>query len=82
MRIPASLKKNPIIDVTMEFRFNSNLEYELIPGAFWAKIPDEIKNKFRFERLPIADMPIQIRKMTPNWKIIPYFQFVSQDLLI
>ena len=71
MRIPRKITPDPIIDAVTELRFESDLH----PDAVFGVISNAVKEEFlKFDRLPILQIPEQVRSTDPNLKYSPLFQ--------
>lgn len=57
IELPIKLEHEPLIEVIFEIRFQAAAAAELLPGIFYSKIPGAV-----IERLPLADLPVQIRQ--------------------
>ena len=61
-RLPTKLSKEPLIDVVFEIRFNTSAPLSnLLPGLLYGAIGGTT-----IERLPICDIPQQVRDLDPN----------------
>ena len=76
MQNPSKLNPDPIINASVEFRFNATVSNEAVLGVFLVHAGDEYSN---FQKLPIADIPAEMRNSDPNLKYAPWFQLVHDD---
>ena len=69
-RIPARLKKEPLIEALWEARFTSSKEpvADLLPGIVFKALPGKYPN---IVRLPAADIPAVIAEHDPNLRFVP-----------
>jgi uncharacterized protein (TIGR04255 family) len=69
VRLPKKLKKEPLIDAIFGVQFSSSVPASsIIPGLLFSKIIEPNK---KIERLPIADIPFQIRNADPVLRFQP-----------
>ena len=71
MSLPKKITPCPIIDAIFEFRFKSNLPSEAVFGIFYDKLKMHFPN---VEKLPILQLPEQIRSKDPELKEKPHFR--------
>ncbi len=74
MARPTQITPNPIIDAVVEFRFESEIPPDAILGMLFSVVRDEFPN---FKKLPIAEIPEEIRRNDPRLKFAPFYQSVS-----
>ncbi len=80
--LPSRLEKTPLIEVILEFRFETNIQSELMAGAFWASLGPQGKKDFKFERLPVHDLPEKLRNFDPNLLYQPHFRFLGNQVVV
>lgn len=70
-KLPSKLLKEPLIDVAFEMRFKSDLQASsIVPGLLMAKLGERAKGS-AVERMPAAEMPLQLRASDPNLRYLP-----------
>lgn len=74
-KIPARISPCPIIEAVAEIKFDSDTDPDAIYGIIYQSL---IKVFPRVEKLPILQLPQQIRVRDPNLKEQPYYKF-SRD---
>lgn len=74
MKRPTKITPDPIIDAVVEFRFESEIPPDAILGMLFAVVRDEFSV---FNKLPIADIPEEIRRNDPQLKFAPCYQSAS-----
>lgn len=81
-RLPDRLEKTPLIEVVLEFRFETNIQSELMAGAFWTSLGQQGKKDFKFDRLPVLDLPEKLRNFNPNLLYQPHFRFLGSQVVV
>lgn len=73
-KIPARLKKEPLIETVWEIRFTSTKPSvaDLLPGLVFKALLDRYPN---IVRLPAADIPAPIAEHDPNLRYVPKIRF-------
>lgn len=74
MTRPTKITPDPIINAVAEFRFESEIPPDAILGMLFNVVRDTYPN---FQKLPIADIPEEIRMNDPQLKYAPCYQAVS-----
>jgi uncharacterized protein (TIGR04255 family) len=65
---PTKLKNEPLVDAVFEIRFSSTIPASsVLPGILFA----HIKGHPQIDRLPVADIPSQLRTVDPNLRFLP-----------
>ena len=69
-QIPKKLGKSPLIESLWELRFSSEMASvsELLPGLLFSEFDQEFQS---IEPLPVANIPLQIRLMNPDFMYAP-----------
>lgn len=76
MEIPVKIDICPIVDSIIEIRFKTNI----FPNAVFGLIFNALKNEFpHVEKLPILQLPEQLRDADPNFKYKAHYKIVSKD---
>jgi len=76
MEIPKKIDNCPIVDSVVELRFKSSI----FPNAVFGLIFNSLQNDFpTVEKLPILQLPEQLRDSDPNFKFKAQYRLVSQD---
>jgi uncharacterized protein (TIGR04255 family) len=77
VRLPAKLKKDPLVDAVFEIRFSSALPASsVIPGILFATLKG---NSQQIERLPAFDIPSQMRAANPALQSQPLMRMHWND---
>lgn len=71
--LPTRLRKEPLVDALFEIRFTTRLPAiaNVLPGMIFSKLANESNIPLHVERLPIADLPIQMRNSDPFLRFQP-----------
>lgn len=78
-KLPKRLRKEPLLDAIFEFRFESDLPVvNILPGLIFSKLDGEKK----LERLPLSEIPDQIRKNDPVLQYLPLVKLDWNDYSI
>lgn len=78
--LPTKLKKEPIIDAVFEIRFSSSVPASsVIPGFFFARLG---MPEWKVDRLPVADLPSQIRLADPTLRYQPLTRIYWDNFLL
>lgn len=86
-QLPTKLKNEPLIDAIFELRFSSSDELRfsssdsasnILPGFLFGALEGEKK----IERLPVAEMPKQLRDSDPNLQFAPQIRLLWTDYVI
>lgn len=80
MRIPKKISPNPVIEAVVELRFETCVPSEAVFGVVYPVL-DKIVNG-QFEKLPILQLPEQVRMNDVNFKFAPHFQFKNSDFQV
>jgi len=76
MALPTKLDPCPIYEALVEIRFQSNL----FPDAIFGSIYNSLKKDFpTAKKLPIAQIPDEIRKTNPDLRYKPHYQLLGKD---
>lgn len=76
MLLPKRLEKEPLIDAVFEIRFQSATPASsILPGLLFGRLEGEKK----IEKLPIAQLPEQVRISDPNLKYAPVLRIVWKN---
>ncbi len=79
MNLPKKLQIIPIVDATVEIRFTS----EIFPNAVFGMIYSRMKKEFpRPEKLPILQLPEEIRVKDPGLRYKPHYRLVGEKYSI
>lgn len=79
MELPRKIDPCPIVDAIIEIRFSTNIH----PSAVFGVIYNEFKDKYpTVEKLPILDIPEQIREKDINLIFKPYYTLKNGNNLI
>lgn len=72
---PTKISPDPIIDAVVEFRFESEIPPDAVLGMLFSVVRGEFSN---FNKLPIAEIPDEIRRNDPQLKFAPCYQSISK----
>lgn len=76
MQLPKKIDPCPIVDSVVEIRFKSNT----YPNAVFGLIYNALKEYYpRVEKLPILQLPEQLRDTDPNFKFKAHYKVLSTD---
>ena len=76
MKIPKKIEVCPIVDSVVELRFESSI----FPNAVFGLIFNSLKKEFpHVEKLPILQLPEQLRDQDPNFKYKAHYRISSGD---
>ena len=73
---PTKITPDPIIDAVVEFRFESDIPPDAILGMVFSVVRNDFQD---FSKLPIAEIPDEIRRSDPQLKYAPYYQSTSSS---
>jgi uncharacterized protein (TIGR04255 family) len=79
MKLPKEINPCPIVEAVVEIRFSTNIHSSAVFGIVYNKFKDKFPT---VEKLPILDIPDQIREKDPNLIFKPYFTVKNSDSLI
>lgn len=75
MARPTKITPDPIIDAVVEFRFESDIPPDAVLGMLFSVVRNEFSN---FQKLPVAEIPEEIRRNDPQLKFAPCYQSISK----
>lgn len=79
MSIPKKITPCPIVDCTIELRFRTSVE----PGAVFGIVYSAFKNEYpNVEKMPILNVPEQIRLVDPNMVYQPWYRLRNGGLVL
>ena len=79
MNVPKKITPDLIVEAIVELRFNSNTPADAIFGIVYNSIKDEYKE---VEKLPILQLPEEIRANDPNLIFKPYYKLASENFIL
>jgi len=79
MKRPTKITPDPIIDAVVELRFENKVPSDAVLGMLFSVVRDDFP---KFIKLPIADIPEEIRKKDNNLKYAPNYQSISSPFLL
>lgn len=77
MSIPKSLTPSPVVEATVEIRFQSKFPPDVIIGIVYS-----IYQNLKLESLPILQIPVEIRRQDPNFKYKPTHKFMLGEYTV
>lgn len=80
IKTPIKIDPCPIIESVIAFQFTSSLPSEAIFGVLFKCFQSEFGNKV--EKLPLLQIPEQIRSKDPNLMFQPYFKLRDKNFLV
>lgn len=79
MSIPKKITPCPLIDAVVELRFKTDTP----PDAVFGIIYQQLKEQYtQVEKLPIMQLPDEIRSHEPNFRFSPYYKLTSDPFVI
>lgn len=79
MKIPKKITPCPLIDAIVELRFES----DLLPDAIFGIIYQKLKLDYpKVDKLPILQLPDEIRFKDPSLRYSPYYKLTSQPFVV
>lgn len=79
MKIPKKITPCPLIDAVVEVRFES----DVLPDAIFGIIYQKIKSEYpKVDKLPILQLPDEIRFKDPNLKYNAYYRLTSRPFVV
>jgi uncharacterized protein (TIGR04255 family) len=79
-RIPIQISPCPLIEAVVDFRFESPLPSDAIFGIIYKCFQGEFEKKI--EKLPILQLPEQVRVQDPNLRFQPWYRLKDKDFLM
>ena len=82
--LPSKLNKEPLVDALFEIRFSSPIPTvsSVLPGLLFSKLPMLAGIPARMERLPVSDIPEQMRRADPILRFQPLLKLHADRFLI
>ena len=78
MNLPKKIEPCPIIDALVEIRFLTEIPSDAVFGLFYSKL----KNNFdEVKKLPIMELPDQVRTNDPNLKYKPHYKLIGNNFV-
>lgn len=75
MRIPTHIELSPLIEATLDVRYDP----ELPPDAVFGVVYDVVRKRYgTLQKLPILQLPDEIRQRDPNLIFQPYYKMASE----
>jgi uncharacterized protein (TIGR04255 family) len=79
MKIPKKITPCPLVDSTIELRFRTSVE----PGAVFGIVYNAFRNEYpKVEKMPILNIPEQIRLVDPNMVYQPWYRLGNGGLVL
>ena len=78
-RLPIRIDPCPIVEAVLEVRFITSESWLTLPGLLFAHIRERYPEQ---KNLPLADLPLDMRRLEPAFIYQPLVQFLSRDFLI
>jgi uncharacterized protein (TIGR04255 family) len=76
---PNKIEVCPILDTGIEIRFESNLYKSAVFGVLFNKLKEQFPIP---EKLPILQLPEQLRDSDPNFKFKPHYKLKNEKIII
>jgi uncharacterized protein (TIGR04255 family) len=82
--LPLKLNKEPLVDALFEVRFVSPVPAasSVLPGLLFSKLSMSAGSPARIERLPVSDLPAQLRNTDPLLKFQPLLKLYTDRFQI
>ncbi len=81
--LPVRLKKEPLVDALFEIRFSSLIPASnFLPGLLFSEFSKSAGAPTRIERLPISDVPSQMRSGDPFLKFQPLLKLHTDRFML
>jgi uncharacterized protein (TIGR04255 family) len=84
LALPSKLNKEPLVDALFEIRFSSSVPAlsNVIPGLLFSAFSPSAGSPMRIDRLPVAEIPVQIRNADQNLKFQPLIKLHTDRFTI
>ena len=79
MELPKKIDPCPIVDALVEIRFSTKINPNAVFGVIYSVLE---KHLGEIEKLPILELPDQIRSSDPSLKYRPHYKSASNGLII
>lgn len=79
MAHPKEFDKSPLVDATIEVRFNAGVNADILPGLLFSELRKEFGS---IQELPTLQIPLAIRQNDPNLKFQATHRLESDDFLL
>lgn len=76
VEIPKRLRYPAILDCTVELRFKTNIPGDAIFGLVYDKVQKDFS---QVEKLPILQLPDELRSKDPSLRFKPYYKLFNDD---
>ena len=78
--IPKKLKKDPLIEVLWELRFETEPNFaKIIPGILFSRLKNKYSNLV-INKLPAESIPAEIKEIDPNLRYAPSLRIEVMDI--
>lgn len=79
MELPKAIEHCPIFESVFEIRFSSSIYASAVFGLIYNKIKDKYPT---VEKLPIMQIPEEVRENDPNLKYKPIYKVIGENYII
>jgi uncharacterized protein (TIGR04255 family) len=79
MRLPKKINPCPIIDALIEIRFSTNINSDAVFGLIYNALHSDFE---KVDKLPIMQLPDQVRNADPNLKFKPHYRFSNENIVL
>ena len=79
MKIPKKITPSPILESTVEIRFETLFPSDAVFGILYPHLSEQYK---KFEKLPILQIPEILRSQDPNLKYQPAYKLIDSDFWV
>lgn len=77
MRLPTKISPSPLVEASADIRFEPNTHPDAVFGMVYAAL--DSKKYTRVEKLPILQLPEEIRRGTPQLESQPHYRILSEN---
>jgi len=79
MRLPKKINPCPILDALIEIRFSTNIERDAVFGLIYNALHFDFE---KVEKLPIMQLPDQVRASDPSLKFKPHYRLSNENIVV
>jgi len=79
MKLPIKISPCPLIEASIEIRFDSRIPSDAVFGVLYSRFQEEFPT---LEKLPILQLPEEIRIKDPNLQFQPYYKLINDNIVL
>jgi uncharacterized protein (TIGR04255 family) len=79
MRIPTKISPSPIVEAVVDVRFDPTPPPDAVFGLIYSKLPEKYRH---VEKLPVLQVPDEIRQSDPNLVFQPYYRMKHDSFIL